>query len=478
MDNIYYSRLITSAINNYTIEPETSPALFNILLDIERETSKERADREALKKRYRGITPILSRTLAIDGVTVKGKINNQLSSDFFSELINDKVGFMGSPKYTVSGSYYADTTGDIQNLEKCIKVVNEFTEYEELADADAELLKESATTGIAYRLLYHTNGQPHVMSVPSSQAYHIDDKQTRYGFRFYSVGPSEYIELYTKEYYFRFAKRYDSEDSATVTGGNLEECTKHLFVDCPLIPFRNNSEHLGDCTKVLSYIDQYDRTLSDLHSEINQFRLAYLAVEGASLPAPGSSEYDTWFQRLLQTGVFEVPNGAKVGYLTKVIDIQGILNALADLEDKIYRFSAGLNYSIEKLGNISSAVGLRQRLQQVKNKCVTASRKFETASREMFRLLAGYWQLKGVCSLNWLSLKTKFTFSYVSDIESEARFLSTFGYAPSRKTAFSTVSFIENAEVEEQELEEEKANYISLETLTDNTEDQTEDLTV
>lgn len=56
-----------------------------------------------------------------------------------------------------------------------------------------------------------------------------------------------------------------------------------MFPGCPMIGIPNNSELMGDAERVLSLIDGYDNTISDANSEIEDFRMAYMKVSGASI---------------------------------------------------------------------------------------------------------------------------------------------------------------------------------------------------
>jgi len=55
---------------------------------------------------------------------------------------------------------------------------------------------------------------------------------------------------------------------------DTEEPKEHMFDYVPVIEFPNNEERLGDAEKVLRpHRWAYDRTMSDVNSEIEQFRL-------------------------------------------------------------------------------------------------------------------------------------------------------------------------------------------------------------
>jgi len=82
---------------------------------------------------------------------------------------------------------------------------------------------------------------------------------------------------------------------------------------CRIIVFPNNEEQQGDAEKVLSLIDAYDRTLSDVNSEVEQFRLAYMAFYGYD------PDEET-LKKAARTGAFgldEKTEGVGIEFITK-----------------------------------------------------------------------------------------------------------------------------------------------------------------
>ncbi|PGE27068.1 phage portal protein, partial [Bacillus cereus] len=97
---------------------------------------------------------------------------------------------------------------------------------------------------------------------------------------------------------------YNETNIIEYTGEDLDKLTEtdripNLFKGVPLIGFPNNEELQGDVDKAISLIEGYDRSFSDVNSEIEQFRLAYMIFKGVDID-------DDTIEKLRQTGALDV----------------------------------------------------------------------------------------------------------------------------------------------------------------------------
>lgn len=418
--------------------------------------------------RYLGNAPIRDRIYTIDGVRQTGKINRKLPYDFFGEIVDDKVGFMvgNGIKYR-----YKDET----NI-AAAETVDNFVKYADMLDMDSEAIKISAMCGVAYRLLWHIDGTPYASNVMPWDCVYLWQARDVAAMTIYDTAQGQRVDLYYGTKCYKFAltgwtgtELYDktgnpfvSIDNTTPTDGVVGyiETIETGFSGVPVIEFVNNEERQGDCDKVLDLIDQYDRICSDTYSEMEQFRLAYLAVFGARLP-DDPTERQRMIDGMLQTGMIEVPGtpsnpaGGSMQFITKTMDTTVIKFLMEALEDKIYRFAKAINYGRDALaGSVATGVALKQRLQQIKHKCLVTWRKTETALREQWRILSDFWSMQGI-PIDYLQIDQDIVLSIPVDTKEEAELLSLLDGKVSRRTALAQVSFIDSVDEEIMAMESE-----------------------
>ena len=169
----------------------------------------------------------------------------------------------------------------------------------------------------------------------------------------------------------------------------------HGFALCPLIGYANNDELMGDVDKVLTIIDAIDRTTSDVNSEIEAFRLAYLLFLG----------YDITQEQLDQmknNGALGVPAdglpGAtrEVKFLEKNLNDKAIENHLNRLHDAVYRFTGTPDLADEAFSGSQSGESLKFKLFGLETKCARFEQKFKAADTRMFEVMATKWRVSGL----------------------------------------------------------------------------------
>src|SRR5690606_7306045 len=112
------------------------------------------------------------------------KVNNKLNNDFFSEIVDTKVGyFMGKPI-----SYSVDREAPAYEVVDAI--LQDFNLRNNIDDLDAETAKYAAICGLGARLLYiDRDGQERVMVVPPWECIFVYDRsinEPQYAMRYYT----------------------------------------------------------------------------------------------------------------------------------------------------------------------------------------------------------------------------------------------------------------------------------------------------
>lgn len=422
----------------------------------------------ASHERYKGTesgVPILKRVFPISNYS---KVNNKLANDFFSDIINTKIGyFAGRPvsyKYTVKDAKGAATLSEDVDAK-----LDGFLKRNQIADLDSETAKIAAISGMGSRLCYvDLEGAARIINVPPWECIFICDEigitDAPYAIRYYRVEKGD--KKFTKAEFYDDVKvsywiREDTEHSSLKDTAFVMDPDEglnpiaHMMSGCPLICFPNNEELLGDCDKVLSLIDGYDKTLSDVNSEIEQFRLAYLAFYG-SIP-----NEDT-LNKLRQTGVVGFPQTEdRMEYITKNLNDIIIENHLNRLDENIIYLSQSVRFTDESFGQ-ASGVAMKFKLFSLESKCMTAERKFTKALYHQFSVLSGYFQKRGVSYDPW-DLEFVFTRNFPLNLLDEATSLQALRGNVSDHTAFGQMSFIDDPDKEIELMKAEQEEYVKAE---------------
>ena len=210
-------------------------------------------------------------------------INNKINNDFFSEIIDFKTGyFAGKPiAYGYSKGEEAEETTD---TDKATKLITDFTTRNNMYGVDMEITKSASIYGYAGRLFYiDTDANERVMPVPGYETIILSSTnitEPEYAVRYFYTADINGSKVWTVEF-------YDNTYVTTYTGylSQLKEIDKrrHMFDYCPLQGIPNNKEMTGDAEKVLSLIDDYDKTLSDNSNEIESSAHAYIVFENLNI---------------------------------------------------------------------------------------------------------------------------------------------------------------------------------------------------
>lgn len=408
-------------------------------------------------------------------------INNQINNDYFSELVNTKVGYFAGAPFSYSYSQVADeeqdtaskggilapikslfskkqevkqTQADIDNSQR---VISDFVTRNNMADKDLEITKLSEVCGYVGRLLYiNMEGEESVKVIEPWECIILSDTEMtepRYAIWYYDsdVYVDGLLKTITTVEFYNNKQRYTFESGLE---GFIEKepPQDHMFDYCPLQGIPNNRELQGGAEKVLSLIDGIDRTVSDCNSEVEAFKLAYLLVYGAQIDENTLAEAK-------RTGCFNIPpmggTESKIEYLTKQINDTFIENHLNRLEKNIYKFGQTPNFSDEAFGTTSSGVAMKIRMFSLETRCVMFERKLHSANMYMFKCLASAWQKKQI-NINPLEVIIEYKRTFPLDLQYEATVLAALKGNVSDQTALGLMSFIDDVSYEQELMEKEK----------------------
>lgn len=407
-------------------------------------------------------TPIFSRSMP-DFM----KINNQINNSFMSEIIDTKQGYMsGIPiTYTVKPidipiKDYLKTTKPGGYIDITNKV-RRFGLENELVDLNMETVKMVSICGTSSRLMFiNLDGKPQVVNVDPWETIFIYkdlSKELECALRYYTqkVAVTKYsgkgkkiatteienrlkVDIYDKTNVYHYMA--DDEGNLVPDPLATKNPRKHMFKTVPLFEYCNNNERQGDCSKIYQLIDTYDKVLSDLSSEMEQFRLAYIALYGLK-----ATKAD--MDKLRQTGMFEMTRDGKVEFITKKVDIDSIMSLLDKLETNIIRFSKSVNFKDENFYGNLSGVAIKYKLTQLEEKCKVLEVKFDSADTYMWKTLSTFWAIKGI-KLDPYEVHRQWTRNIPINMLEEARIQTELKGNVSTKTRMSVASFIPDADIE------------------------------
>ena len=404
---------------------------------------------ERYKASEKGV-PIFTREFKGDGN--KDKVNNKLNNDFFSEIIDTKIGYM----FGLPISYSLD-----HDDEEVLKRIQDFLKANHTEDADAETGKFSSICGYGARLLYHDKeGLEKVMNIKPYEAIFLTNSsiaEPKYAIRCYPIkviDGDDFKDGYKVEF-------YNETNIIEYTGEDLDKLKEtnritNLYKGVPLIGFPNNEELQGDGDKAISLIEGYDRAFSDVNSEIEQFRLAYMIFKGVDI------EDDT-IEKLKQTGALDVGDNGEASFLTKDLNDNILEHHLDRLEKNICRFTKHVNLSDESFGGNLTGVAIRYKLLALETKSGTLEMKFTKSLRQQFKLLFDAWNLRSNKEvLDYLCMTFQFTRNIPVNLADEAEVQAKLQGLMSEETRLSLFSAIHDPKAEIQKMQEEEASSMNL----------------
>ena len=371
------------------------------------------------------------------------KVNNRIANDFMGEIVDTKVGFFAGKPVTYT---YADDTRSINDT------IQEFNARNRLADLDAEVTKWATITGYGARLLYvDLMGEARATNIPSWEVIFLGElgiDEPEYALRYYTF-ETDGAEKVRAEFYD--GTQYTTFEGTDATSLQPIDAAKdHGFEKCPLIGFMNNEELLGDANKVLDDIDAYDRVMSDVNSEIEAFRSAYLALYGVTPPPEGEEE------SFALAGTLYLNDGQEAKFVTKTIQDTAVENHLDRLHATIYRASGTPDLTSEGFASQSSGIAIRLKMTALENKAATFERKFKSATLRMWEVLADYYRVKRVV-IDPYKVEMKFTRNLPIDWLYEAQVQRDLQGVIPTEERLKLFSGIDNPSLVAQALEEERA---------------------
>lgn len=382
---------------------------------------------------------------------LKESTETRTHADFFSDIIDMKVGYMGSKIYA-SSPLYQD-------------FLNKLEEENNISTMNVESVRMTASTGISHRLIYNDRGVLKLRNIEPwkviynytdsifnpTEAYYFYDYTTLEGITTY------YCNVYDTQnvYYYQQSKEIWYPRNVAQDGSAQES---HLFSRVPIIPFINNGQLKGNCDKVMDAIDAYDAVMSDIISEVRASRLAYLKIWGQLNTSTVDSEGNTvnwpvseWLKQF-GTMVFGVgDDGDKFGdasFLEKKLDDTVIEHQLDRLRQQIYEQSHSVD--LKELTDAAQArvFTVKACMMRLESDAQTTETFIKKALNLQYILIEEWCSLAGI-AFDSNDVSIFFARSFPIDLDSSATALQKLLQVLPVKKAYSLSDLVEATEVNE-----------------------------
>lgn len=374
-------------------------------------------------------------------------INNRVNNDFFSEIIDVKVGFFaGKPaNYTYGDDYQAEEeTGGKEAVEKASKALSDFVKRNNMFDIDMETTKFAAICGYSGRLFYiDPEGNERVMATPPYETIILSETEItepEFAVRYYQYLDLNDQQIWKAEFYDNSTIQYYE---GQLDGLAFVKKEPHLYDYCPLQGVPNNRELIGDAEKVLALIDDYDSNYSDNSNDIEGFANAYMVFKNCKVDSNTMTTANV--TGVIGIDVDDPDSPYDVSYLTKNIDGTFVNSHLDRAEDNIYRFSKTPNLNDPEFTAVSG-MALKMKMTSLETKTGMFEAKQLSADTYMFKLLASSFSKKKV-QFDPLQCSVKYNRNFPTDFLNEAQAVQALTAAGlPKKIAFKALSMIDDVD--------------------------------
>ncbi len=265
----------------------------------------------------------------------------------------------------------------------------------------------------------------------------------------------EYLDVYTDSEILHYQIGTVSETGIAYSEGELQflGSHNHIFERVPVIVCPANSEKKSGFQDIISLFDAYNALNSDLVNEIADHRNAYLVIENAKL-----EEED--LGNMKKMGIIQVPNGAKVYWLTKDINDSFVKNELDNIERKIYDLMDEVNFN-ENWASNTSSLALRNKLLNLENRVSMREAIMEKVIRQRLKNLFILLSKKEGKIYDYRDVAVKFTRNLPTDLTGLADVIVKLENVCSQETLLSLLPFVENPKLELNKYKNEKENLLT-----------------
>lgn len=250
---------------------------------------------------------------------------------------------------------------------------------------------------------------------------------------------------------------------------SLQDETVHFFQDVPINPYFNKSEDpRGDFEDIMTLNDAYNLLVSDDINESDYSNDAYLIIKGMDAE-------DEDIQKMKEHRVIKVTDSGEASWLVKTINDTWKENIKNRIVTDIHKISATPDMTDNNFAGTATGIALKYKLLPFENNRAAKERMFKKALQRRVELITNLLNVQGH-QFDWRDITMTFTpnlpVNEVEEIDVVTKLIGT-GLA-SNDTLRNKLSFIEDSKLEQEKLDEERAEYVDLTRMAD--EEVTEDV--
>lgn len=336
--------------------------------------------------------------------------------------------------------------------DKALEAVQQILKFNDEGDMNSIHAENMSIFGESYELLYI-------------------DKESRIDTRIAVIAPDEMFVVYDYALepniiagvrYYRnetgelIVELYDNKTITYLKGDayhlTIVDSVEHFFKDVPVSVFVNNNSRQGDFETVITLIDEYNKLNSDTANDFEYFSDAYLFLSGATID-------DEEALNMKENRIINIddPN-AKAVFLVKNIQDAALENYKNRIVSDIHKFSSVPNMSDESFASNLSGVAIKYKILGLENQASMKERKFKKALQRRFELLFNMFYTRGLLlSSDYLSVEPTFKRTLPANLLEEAEVATKLQGIISNETLLDMLSFIQDAKVEQQQIDDEQA---------------------
>ncbi|HAP2933253.1 TPA: phage portal protein, partial [Enterococcus faecalis] len=331
------------------------------------------------------------------------KVNNKLHAGLYNTIVDQAADhFTGIPikwdyDITEQRRSIMQRAKDLflNNTLKNTKTPKEFERLTELVNdmrfamLDSDTARFQGACGVAFRLLepvktkegwqlWASNIEPWKAEKYENADIFIREKYDTHQKKFF-----EEMKVITKER-IRIYSRYIEFNLVDTSGTfKLIEEVENPLETFYLSEFKNNTNRYCDFEVAEELSDAFDRSLSDQQNEVEQFKLAYMAISGSILDEEKA-------QRMMeQLGILNLPDPqAKVGYVTKDINKDFNEYHLNQLKKMFYTITKSIDFNDEVFKSNASGEARKWQIIALEAKTNTKEQYFREGLKEVAETMA------------------------------------------------------------------------------------------
>lgn len=375
--------------------------------------------------------------------------SHKMNFNYLKKFIKEEVSYsVGTPV-----GYISKTNDDniVQEIE--------YYTYHWDKNHDAQLMKNMLLYSTVYELYYiDKDGQfnSKVITPRNGYVYTDDFGNILYFLHVYKLkfDDKTYIDIYTDNEILHFDEEFNQ----------IRKADTHIFGQVP-VSIGILSEELEKDTlfnDVKDIQDGYSIIGSDGVNEITNTRAAILKGKGFQLDPEQ-------IENLKKYRFANLPNtkGADLEWLLKNLNAEYQKLMLDTLEDKMYQLSFHINNQ-ERMQSNTSSLALRSRLINLEQKTKLNNKALMNVIVSRIKFLFIYLKILKNKDYNYRNLAIKFNSVIPSDDLMMSQIISQMGDKVSLRTGLSQLSFVENADAEIKQIQEERKELDIGQSLLDN----------